>query len=453
MFGIFAIVNSGRILIIDDEDSIRRLLGQILRLENYEVFEAETAQQGREILGQEIISVVVTDVLLPDANGVDLVAELKHKYPDIEIVVITAFGTIEGGVAAMRNGAFDYITKGDDDDRIVLTIEKAEEKASLRRQVRELQRRIESKVEFSKLIGKSESFSTAIELAKKVAQTDTTVLLLGETGTGKELFAEAIHRSSKRREKPFIAINCSAIPRDLQESELFGHKKGTFTGATQDKVGLFEEAHTGTIFLDEIGDMTPETQTKLLRAIETKTITRLGETKPRSVDIRIIAATNVNLREAIEEKRFREDLYYRLNGFTVFLPALRERQDDIELLALHFTMLYADQFKKNVTGMSEEFKQLLKKHRWTGNIRELKNAIERSVLLAPTEVLTPDLLPEEIRIAPTYANGEAPTLDQLERQHIIKVLKQAANNKTQAAKMLGIGTATLYRKLKEYGIA
>jgi two-component system, NtrC family, response regulator len=440
------------LLIIDDESSLRSLLARVLKLEGFEVLEAETAQAGKQILESERVSVVVTDVILPDANGVDLVAELKQKYPDIEIVVITAFGTIEGGVAAMRNGAFDYITKGDDDDRIVLTIEKADEKASLRRQVRELQRRVESKVEFSKLIGKSESFSTAIELAKKVAPTDTTVLLLGETGTGKELFAEAIHRSSKRREKPFIAINCSAIPRDLQESELFGHKKGTFTGATQDKIGLFEEAHTGTIFLDEIGDMTTETQTKLLRAIESKSITRLGETKPRPIDIRIIAATNTNLREAIEEKRFREDLYYRLNGFTIFLPPLRERLDDIELLALHFIMFYADQFQKNITGMNEEFGQVLKRHRWTGNVRELKNAIERAVLLSSSEVLTADLMPQEIRVTPQYANGEATTLDQLERQHIMKVLKQSANNKTQAAKTLGIGTATLYRKLKEYGL-
>ena len=441
------------VLIIDDEPSLRDLLSRILRLEGYNVFEAGTASKAKDILTQERIPVVVTDVILPDANGVELVAELKAKYPDTEFIVITAYGTIEGGVAAMRNGAFDYITKGDEDDRIVLTVEKAAEKASLRRQVRELQQRIDSKVEFSKLIGKSEAISRAIELAKKVAPTDTTVLLLGETGTGKELFAEAIHRSSKRREKPFVAINCSAIPRDLQESELFGHKKGAFTGAVQDKIGLFEEAHTGTIFLDEIGDMTPETQTKLLRAIETKTITRLGDTKPRAVDIRFIAATNVNLKEAIAEKRFREDLYYRLNGFTIFLPPLRERLDDIDLLAHHFLAIYSAKFKKNITEMSEEFRTALKRQRWTGNIRELKNIIERAVLLSSGDMLGIDLLPEDIRNPSSgIVTSTINTLDEVERNHILYVLKQAEDNKTQAAKVLGIGTATLYRKLKEYGL-
>lgn len=441
------------VLIIDDEPSLRELLSRILRLEGYEVFEAGTASKAKDILTQERIPVVVTDVILPDANGVELVAELKATYPDTEFIVITAYGTIEGGVTAMRNGAFDYITKGDEDDRIVLTVEKAAEKASLRRQVRELQHRIDAKAEFSKLIGKSEAISRAIELAKKVAPTDTTVLLLGETGTGKELFAEAIHRSSKRREKPFVAINCSAIPRDLQESELFGHKKGAFTGAVQDKIGLFEEAHTGTIFLDEIGDMTPETQTKLLRAIETKTITRLGDTKPRAVDIRFIAATNVNLKEAVSEKRFREDLYYRLNGFTIFLPPLRERLDDIDLLAHHFLGIYSAKFQKNITEMSEDFRAALKCQRWMGNIRELKNVIERAVLLSSGEMLGVDLLPDEIRTpTKTIDTIAILTLEEVERNHILFVLKQADNNKSQAAKLLGIGTATLYRKLKEYGL-
>lgn len=445
------------LLIIDDEATLRSLLAQILRLEGFTVFEAATAAEGRQVLAQERIWVVVTDVKLPDANGVDLVAEIKQTEPDIEVVVITAFGTIQGGVEAMRNGAFDYVTKGDEDERIVLTIEKAAEKADMRRQLRELQRRIDSKVEFSKLIGKSESYSRAVELARRVAQTDSTVLLLGETGTGKELFAEAIHRASKRKDKPFVAINCSAIPTDLQESELFGHRKGAFTGATHDKIGLFEEAHTGTIFLDEIGDMTPETQTKLLRAIETRTITRLGDTKPRTVDIRIIAATNVNLRIAIDEKRFREDLYYRLNGFTIFLPPLRERADDIELLAQHFISQSSMSLQKPISRMSEEFRSLLLMHRWPGNIRELKNIIERAVILAPDTILTADLLPEDIRSlehGSTDMAGAATvsTLEDVERSHILHVLKQADNNKTHAAKLLGIGTATLYRKLKEYGL-
>ncbi len=442
------------LLIIDDETSLRTLLTQVLKLEGYDIFQAETAKQGKEILSRERISVVVTDVRLPDANGIELIEDLKTLNPDIEVVVITAFGTIEDGVKAMRSGAFDYITKGDDDDKIILTIEKASEKAALRRQLRDLQRRVESKVEFSKLIGKSESFSKAVELAKMVAQTDTTVLLLGETGTGKELFAEAIHRSSKRRNRPFVAINCSAIPKDLQESELFGHKKGAFTGAISDKIGFFEEADTGTILLDEIGDMTPETQTKLLRSLESRTVTRLGETKPRSVDIRIIAATNANLKLAIEDKHFREDLYYRINGFTIYLPPLRERQDDIELLAMHFIAVFSDSLQKLITGMNDEFKQLIKTHRWTGNIRELKNAIERAVILSSGSILTADLLPEEIQKpgGPASNGSGVRTLDEVEREHTLKVLKLADGNKAQAAKLLGIGTATLYRKLKEFGV-
>ncbi len=441
------------ILIIDDEVSLRQAIAQLLRLDGYNIFEASNAAEAREILMRERIPVIVTDVILPDSNGVDLVAEFKTAYPDSEVIVITAYGTIDDGVKAMRNGAFDYITKGDDDDRILMTIEKAAEKADLRRQVRELGNRIDAKVEFSKLIGKSEAFSRAIELAKKAAPTDTTVLLLGETGTGKELFAEAIHRSSKRRDKPFIAINCSAIPRDLQESELFGHKKGAFTGAVSDKIGLFEEAHTGTIFLDEIGDMTPETQTKLLRAIETRTITRLGDTKPRTIDIRFIAATNVNLREAVSEKRFREDLYYRLNGFTIFLPPLRERLGDIDLLAHHFIAQYSQLFQKNITGMSDDFRMSLKRQRWTGNIRELKNIIERAVLLSTGDILNTDLLPEEmLHSSDDTRSFTVQTLEEVERQYIIQVLKNTENNKTQAAKLLGIGTATLYRKLKEYGL-
>jgi len=442
------------ILIIDDESSLRSLIARVLRLEGYELFEAENAQKGLDILSKERISVVITDVRLPDANGVDLVKQIKQSYPEIEVIVMTAYGTIEGGVAAMRNGAFDYITKGDEDDRIVLTVQKASEQAGLRRQLRELRQRIDSKVEFSKLIGKSEAISRSIELAKKVAGTDTTVLLLGETGTGKELFAEAIHRSSKRREGPFVAINCSAIPKDLQESELFGHKRGAFTGALSDKHGYFEEANHGTIFLDEVGDMTPETQTKLLRTIEQHTVSRLGETKPRSVDIRIIAATNVNLVEAVAEKRFREDLYYRLNGFTIFLPPLRERIDDIDLLAHHFIEMFSEQFQKQITGMAPDFLIALRRHRWMGNIRELKNVIERAVILSTQQELTLDLLPEEIRgeSAESFTGSTVQTIHELERSHILSVLKHCDNNKANAAKLLGIGTATLYRKLKEYGL-
>jgi two-component system NtrC family response regulator len=446
-----------KLLLIDDETNLRSLLAQVLRLEGFDVLAVANATDGLTLLETEDVAVVITDVKLPDANGIDLVQQIKARYPDVEIVVITAYGTVSDGVKAMKLGAFDYITKGDEDDEMVMTIEKAAEKAALRRQIKALQQRVDAKASFTKLIGKSKEFSDAVELAKKVSATETTVLLLGETGTGKELFAEAIHTASKRRERPFVAINCSAIPKDLQEAELFGYRKGAFTGAIADKKGFFEAAHTGTIFLDELGDMNLETQAKLLRVLETKSLVRVGDTASLPVDVRVIAATNRDLEHDVEQGRFRRDLFYRLNGFIIYLPPLRDREDDIELLARDFIAMYAEKLQKNISGMDNAFRLAIRHAAWHGNIRELKNVIERAIILAVSDTLTADLLPKDLTekksaSADHALDFEDLTLQDMEKRHIQNMLVATDGNKTLAAKRLGIGTATLYRKLKEYGL-
>jgi transcriptional regulator with PAS, ATPase and Fis domain len=320
----------------------------------------------------------------------------------------------------------------------------------------ELEHRLESKSSFSKIIGKSSAIHKMIEMSKKVAVTDTTVLLLGETGTGKELLAEAIHLASRRRKGPFIAINCAAIPKDLQESELFGHKKGSFTGANTDKKGYFEVADRGTIFLDELGEMSPDLQAKLLRALENKNINRVGDTTPIPIDVRIVAATNRELLSESKDLEFRKDLYYRLSTFTIDLPALRERRDDIDLLTTHFVKTNCEKLNKGQLRVSREFMVALKNYSWPGNIRELKNVIERAVILAESDELTIDTLPNEF-INSSSSAGSALVNDfvdlrTVEKNHILKILSRAEGNKTEAAKMLDIGLATLYRKLKEYDL-
>ncbi|MEL6538261.1 MAG: sigma-54 dependent transcriptional regulator [Bacteroidota bacterium] len=448
-------VKGQKILIVEDEDNLRELLTKLLMLEGFEVFSAPDVTTGLGILEKQTLSLVITDVQLPDTNGLEFTKLIKSQYPLTEVIVLTAFGNIKDGVKAMKMGAFDYLTKGDGDEKLPLVAAKAVEKAVLNRQLQEFEYRLESKSSFSKIIGQSTALHKTIDLAKKVAITDTTVLLLGETGTGKELMAEAIHLASRRRKGPFIAINCAAIPKDLQESELFGHKKGAFTGAHQDKKGYFEVADRGTIFLDELGEMSPELQAKLLRVLENKTINKVGETSSIPIDVRIIAATNRDLfREDNEE--FRKDLYYRLSTFTINLPPLRERKDDIELLALNFMKQNAEKFGKILDGMSSEYTGYLRSYTWPGNIRELRNVVERSVILADDHQLNHTTLPGEIlEGAPSGATPDemgSVDLYSVEKIHILKVLEMTGGNKAEAAKRLDIGLATLYRKLKEYGI-
>ncbi|HEX2786612.1 MAG TPA: sigma-54 dependent transcriptional regulator [Ignavibacteria bacterium] len=446
------------ILLVDDEVNIRILLEKILKLEGFEVVSVENATDGLKKLKNKYYPLVIADVKLPDVNGIKLTKQIKEEYPDTEVIVISAFGSIEDGVEAMKNGAFDYITKGDNEDKIIATVKKALEKHELRTEIKNLRSKIEAKASFNNIIGKSKEISEAIELAKKVAPTDTTVLILGETGTGKELFAEAIHYASKRKDKSFVTINCSAIPKDLQESELFGYKKGAFTGALQDKKGYFEETNGGTIFLDEIGDMSYETQAKLLRVIENGTYNRVGDSQQRHIDVRIIAATNKDLLHESERNNFRNDLYYRISPFVIYLPPLRERIDDLELLIKYFLTYYSMKLSKEVSHIEPSAKDVLLKYQWKGNIRELKNVIERAVILTSDNTIKKESLPNEVleyKLNPsdiTELTDKNLTLEELEKIHIKKVLEDSSHNKTIAVKRLGIGTATLYRKLKEYGL-
>ncbi|GAB4020783.1 sigma-54-dependent transcriptional regulator [Spirosoma koreense] len=441
------------ILIIDDEPKLRQLLARILELEGYTVLQAENARTGLKVLEREEVHLVISDVKLPDKNGIDLSAQIKQLYPSTEIIVLTAYGTISDGVMAIKNGAFDYITKGDDNDRIIPLVSRAIEKATLQFRIKQLEQQVSRRYGFDSIIGHSKAIRQAIDLARKVAVTDTTVLLTGETGTGKEVFAQAIHQASSRRSAPFVAINCGALGKDILESELFGHRAGAFTGASRDQKGLFAEADKGTIFLDEIGEMPLDLQAKLLRVLETHEFLRVGDTKPTKTDVRVIAATNRNLKEETEAgptgpARFRLDLYYRLSVFQIELPPLRDRRDDIPHFAEQFARQEAARVGKRSVQLSPDFIQKLQQHPWKGNIRELKNVIERAVILADSEELTPDLLPYEMQEG--LGSSDALDLASVERQHIRRMLRHTNGNKTEAARLLDIGLTTLYRKLAEY---
>jgi len=438
-----------KILIIDDEEKLRSLLARIIGLEGFTVTQAGDLISALKVLQKEEINVVLCDVKLPDGNGVDFTAVLKSKYPLIEVILLTAYGNIPDGVHAIKNGAFDYLLKGDDNDKIIPLLNQAINKAN---QNKKAAIKIKEKTTFAfdEIIGNSVQIQQAITLAKKIAVTDTTVLLLGETGTGKEVFANVIHSNSKRASHAFIAINCSAFTKDLLEGELFGHKAGAYTGAAKDKKGLIELAHEGTLFLDEIGEMNIELQAKLLRVLENGAFIKLGDEKTTKVNVRIITATNRDLKKAIEERGFREDLFYRLNVFTIHLPALRERKEDIIALAEHFLTISAGKENKPPFQLSEDAVKLLKTHSWKGNIRELRNVMERAVILADTVIL-PEHLPYEIQNQNNRSSDNL-SLSSVERSHIKKVLQYTKGNKTKAAEYLGIGLTTLYRKLEEYNI-
>ncbi|WP_316785016.1 sigma-54 dependent transcriptional regulator [Pedobacter frigiditerrae] len=440
------------ILIIDDESKIRSLLSRIIELEGFKVLQSATAKEGLKLLTTNEVMVVLSDVKLPDANGVELVVEIKKIRPYVEVINLTAFGTIADGVTAMRNGAFDYITKGDDNDKIIPLLHKALEKAKLQARVFDLEKKVGLKHSFETIIGSSPAIKEAISLAQKVAVTDTTVLLLGETGTGKEVFAQAIHYGSPRRNKPFVALNCSGFNPELLESELFGYKEGAFTGANKDKKGLLEEANEGTLFLDEIGEMNIDLQAKLLRVLENQTFIKMGGTQTSKVNVRIIAATNRDLKAESDKGNFRSDLYYRLSVFAIVLPSLSQRKGDIVLLAKHYLKDFSAKVNRNELSMDKAFIDYLNNHHWKGNIRELKNIIERAVILANGEVIGADLLPYEFNNNINDAGGSM-EMATIEKQHIVKVLNYARGNKTETARLLGIGLTTLYRKIEEYNIS
>lgn len=440
-----------KVLIIDDEEKLRSLLSKIISLEGFEVFQASTIKLALKRLELGDIDVVICDVKLPDGNGVDTSKQIKAQHPVVEVILLTAFGNIPDGVQAIKNGAFDYITKGDDNNKIIPLLYKASDKVALNKRLQQLERQLGEKHSFDKIIGKSKPLQTSIDLAKKVAPTDTTVLLTGETGTGKEVFAQAIHQASSRSNQNFVAINCSAFSKELLENELFGHKSGAFTGATKDQKGLFEEAHNGTIFLDEIGEMAFELQAKILRVLETGEFLRVGDSKPLKVNVRIVAATNRILEQEIENGHFRSDLFYRLSVFTIPLPSLKERKNDIRLLAEFYVNYFALRSNRKPLEISEEYQNALEANEWKGNIRELKNVIERSVILSDNSILDLDTLPIELRSQRvSHPQMSAFSMASAEKLHIQKILNHTEGNKSEAARLLEIGIATLYRKIDEY---
>ena len=443
------------ILIIDDEPIIRKLLARMMELEGYEVFQAADRASGLKLLTAKTPQLVLCDVFLPAGNGVEMVKEIKELQPETEVILLTAHGNIPDGVQAIKNGAFDYITKGDDNNKIIPIISRAMEKINSRPvqpsgstvvPVRESA--------FDTVLGHSRGLQQVIQLARKVAVTDVPVLLTGETGTGKEVFAQAIHNGSARAKQPFVAINCSAFSKELLESEIFGHKAGAFTGALKDKKGLFEEANHGTIFLDEIGEMAYGLQAKLLRVLETGEYIKVGDTKPTKIDVRIVSATNRNLKEEIANSNFREDLYFRLSVFHLHLPPLRERREDIPELAAAFLKFFAAKMGKQVKGFAADCQAWMQSYAWPGNVRELRNVIERALIICD-DYITLDDMPLDFRsstLSGSAADGDDFELAEAEHRHIQRVLQYTKGNKAEAARLLKIGLTTLYRKIEEYGI-
>ncbi|MDY5191352.1 MAG: sigma-54 dependent transcriptional regulator [Bacteroidaceae bacterium] len=442
-----------KILLIDDEPTIRMLLSRILELEGYEVLKAKDRATALYILNKQEVQVVLCDVFLPDGNGVDMVQELQPLAPNAKIILLTAHGNIPDGVQAIKNGAFDYIVKGDDNRKIIPIVSRAMDAiaAEQKQQSKKKDVRVNT-VTFGNIVGKSPALAHVISQANKVAATDVAVLINGETGTGKELFAQAIHNASHRSAGAFLALNCSAFSRELLESELFGYKEGAFTGAVKDKRGLLEEANHGTVFLDEIGEMALELQSKLLRVLETGEFVKVGDTKTTRVDVRIISATNRNLKEEIANGRFREDLYFRLSVFRIELPPLRQRREDILLLAQHFAERFSKQIGCPVPALSPDAKSLFLSYPWPGNVREMMNTMEHALIVCDSEVTREDLPIDMLSDESSTQADDSLDLKSVERNHIIKVLHHTHGNKTETARLLKIGLTTLYRKIEEYGI-
>lgn len=438
----------GTVLVVDDEEQLRKLLLRILALEGYSMLEAATLKQAEELLQKQDVDLLLCDVKLPDGNGVEHVKRFKQLKPLAEIILLTAFGNITDGVTAIKHGAFDYLTKGNDNDRIIPLVAQGIQKAQQQKAVAVSTSAQKANATIPESL--DPAMQQIIRLAEKIAASHSTVLLTGETGTGKEVMAQFIHQRSQHANADFVAINCSAFPRDLLESELFGHKAGAFTGANKDKKGLVELADGGTLFLDEIGEMQLELQAKMLRFLESGEFFKVGDSKQSRVSVRVIAATNRNLEDEIKEGRFRKDLYYRLNTFTLHLPPLRERIADIPLLARQFIARFAAQEKKPAPALREKALAAILQYSWNGNIRELRNLMERAVILSDSAHIELNDLPPFMLDNQGQLNSTS--LAAMEKQHIQKILEKTGHNKTKAANLLGIGLATLYRKLEEYGI-
>jgi DNA-binding NtrC family response regulator len=441
---------AGDILVVDDDADIREVLGDRLQSLGYRVFAADTAKAGLDLLERQNPQVVLLDIEMPDMNGIDLLREIRRREHDVTVVMITAYGTIERAVEAMKEGAYDFIPKPFEPDHVALIVAKALERETLRRGIEILSEQIDDRHRM--IVGQSVQINRVVETAKKAAASRSTVLLLGESGTGKEIFARAIHNWSDRKDKPFVAINCVGLSKELLESELFGHEKGSFTGALQLKKGKIELAHGGTVFLDEIGDVSTELQTKLLRFLQEREFERVGGTKPISVDVRIIAATNRDLNNAVQEGKFREDLYYRLNVVPLVLPPLRDCKEDIPGLADYFLKRSALETKKSFTAIDEAAIKKLIAYQWPGNVRELANVIESAVVLGQGPELTSrDLPPKVVSTVPKAVPSGFSyhgAIDDYRRELIEKTLAQTQGNRAAAAKILGLQRTYLSRLIK-----
>ncbi len=441
-----------RVLVVEDEKKQARLLEDELDARGFAVSAVGCAEEAIALLAREWFDVVLLDIRLPGMDGVAALRAIKEREPYVEVVMLTGHGTLEDAVASMKQGAYDFLTKPYRLSELKALIEKAGEKKRLREQNATLRQELARRTRFPEFIGNSRPMQQLLEIISRVAPLDSTVLVYGESGAGKELVANAIHSNSARRTAPFVAVSCGALQEPLLESELFGYEKGAFTGATAQKHGLLEVADGGTFFLDEVAELTPAIQAKLLRVIELGEIRRVGGTKSFRVDVRLIAATNRDLQLEIKEKRFRDDLFYRLNVVTIVTPPLRERKEDIPLLAEHFLAKHGRFLGKPELALSVEAMQLLNDYPWPGNVRELENVIERAIILAD-DIVLPAHLPQNLRgsaAAPEAATEEALELREVERRHILHVLASCHGNKAKAARLLGIGPRTLYRKLAEY---
>ena len=444
------------ILVVDDEVNIRGALVTILEKKGHQVRGVATAEEGLAQLEAAPADLVITDLRMPGIGGMEFLRRLKDTWPDTEVVVMTAYGSIDTAVEAMRCGAYDYLTKPIDRERFPIVVDKALERHALTTENKQLRDRLETRTRFDQMVGESEPMQRVYSLVEMVADSDVTVLLTGESGTGKELIARAIHHKSPRADGPFITMNCGALPENLFESELFGYEKGAFTGAMATKMGRFELADGGTLLLDEVGELSLKSQVDFLRVLETKEFRRLGGTKLLKVDTRIIAATNRNLEEAVKQGDFREDLYYRLNVVPIRLPPLRDRADDIPLLVDRFLAECSAQHHRDPKEVSREAMRLLRLYGWPGNIRQLRNLMERLVVTVKDTTIQLEHLPEEIQASKEDAHTMVVTLgtslDQLEREVIQRTLTEITNHREKAAKLLGISLRSLQYKIKEYGI-
>ncbi|MGQ9636416.1 MAG: sigma-54-dependent transcriptional regulator [Thermodesulfobacteriota bacterium] len=443
-----------RILVVDDDLEMCRLLEEFLQGEGFQVYATGDSLEASNLIKREEFDLIITDLKMNILKGLDLLEEVQRIAPLTPVIIITAFGTIESAIKAMKMGAYDYITKPFQMDELLLTLRKALETRQLKKEVIRLRKEVESRYQFHKIIGKSPPMQRIYDLIERISNTSINILIIGESGTGKEMVAKAIHYNGIRREGPFIAVNCAAIPETLLESELFGYKKGAFTDAKSDKRGLLLEAHKGTLFLDEITEMPLSLQAKLLRVIETREIRPLGDVLSYPIDVRVISTSNRDIESLIHQGRFREDLYYRLKVIDIEIPPLRERKEDIPLLIQTFVSRFNRELKKNISGVSEEAMRILLNYPWPGNVRELENVIQRAITLSSSEKILLEDLPKalfqkaEERLF-EKAVEEKYTLDRLEKEYIRRVLLETGGNKSKAAEILGLDRKTLYRKLQE----